>query len=236
MSTKFGITKETQGSSVLPIPAPIKLDKKQPPFKTGYEFPICNLVKVHFNPAKEMTIQGVKEERPVLEFLFKDAKNRQLPHIEFPIDENDDKFNSKLEWMNQRIMHLWEETIGINKLPEEGIGTGAASFAEYFKAVADAFNAVTYTDGEKEKVLYPHIPLYIKLTYNRDRVQLPIFPNFVQRAKNAKGELLSVEKLDINPTYDKIEPAANTASTTKYSGGTDNQFGGGVPDDEFPDV
>ena len=138
--------------------------------------------------------------------------------------------------MNQRIMHLWEETIGINKLPEEGIGTGAASFAEYFKAVADAFNAVTYTDGEKEKVLYPHIPLYIKLTYNRDRVQLPIFPNFVQRAKNSKGELLSVEKLDINPTYDKIEPVANTASTTKYSGGTDNQFGGGVPDDEFPDV
>ena len=48
--------------------------------------------------------------------------------------------------------------------------------------------------------------------------------------------MLPVEKLDINPTYDKIEPAANTTTTTKYSGGTDNQFGGAIADDEFPDV
>ena len=236
MSNKFGITKDTQGSSILPIPAPIKLDKKQHPYKTGYEFPSCRLVKVHFNPAKEMTVQGVKEERPVLEFLFKDEKNRQITHIEFPIDEAADDFSKKQEWQNQRIMHIWEETIGVAKLPEEGIGTNATSFAEYFEAVANAFNAVKITDGDKEKVLYPTVYLYIKVTYNKDRVQLPIFPNFIQRAKNHKGEILSVEKLDINPTYDKIEPAVNTASTSKYSGGTDNTFGGGIGDDEFPDV
>ena len=230
---KFGITKETQGSSLVPIPAPIKLKEASAQFKTGYEFPVVKLVKISFNPAKEMTVQGVKEERPVLEFLFKDAKQRQFIHIEFPIAEDDDKFDKKLEWQNQRIMHIWEETVGLKNLPEEGIGTNASSFSEFFQDVADKFNAVKVTEGEKEKVLYPTIPLYLKLTYNNSRLNLPMFPNFVQRA-SVGGKTVEVEKLIIDPTYDKVEPSAAVA-TTKYSSGTDNIFGGDTGDD-FPDV
>lgn len=233
MSNKFGITKETQGSSNVPIPAPIKLKEPSAQFKTGYEFPVVKLVKVSFNPAKEMTVQGVKEEKPVLEFLFKDAKQRQFTHIEFPIADDDDKFDKKLEWQNQRIMHIWEETVGLKNLPEDGIGTNAQSFEEFFKDVADKFNSVKHTEGDKEKVLYPTIPIYLKLTYNNNRVQLPIFPNFVQRASVA-GKTVEVDKLMIDPVYDKVEPSA-PATGTKYSSGTDKQFGGDESDD-FPDV
>ena len=234
---KFGITKETQGSSNVSIPAPTKLTAPNAQFKTGYEFPVANLVKVHYNPAKEMTTQGVKEEKPVLEFLFKDKKNRQYTHIEFPIEENADKYDSKMEWMSQRIAHIWEETLGLKALPEEGLGTSATNFSEFFEDVAKQFNAITHLEGEKEKVTYPTIPVYMKLTYNKDRVQFPIFPNFIQKAVDANGKVVAVEKLIINPTYDKVEPSANVSnSANKYSGGTDNQFGGADVENDFPDV
>ena len=230
----FGITKETQGGGSVPIPAPIKLKEHTAAYKTGYEFPVVKLVKVHFNPAKEMTSDGVKEEKPVLEFLFKDSKNRQFTHIEFPIKDGADRFSDKMEWLNQRIMHIWEETNGVSNLPEEGIGTNAKSFAEFFEDVAAKFNGVTVTEGEKQRVLYPTVPLYIKLTYNKDRQNLPMFPNFIQRAV-VDGKQVPVEKLIINPQYDKIEPSVNTGTANKYSGGTDNTFGG-ADEDDFPDV
>ena len=232
----FGITKETQGSSSVAIPAPIELTTPNAQFKTGYEFPVAKLVKVAFVPNKEMTVNGVKEERPVLEMLFKDAKNRQITHIEFPLEEGVDKFDEKLQWQQQRIMHIWEETLGLKALPADGIGTSATSFAEFFEDVAKQFNAVKHKEGDVEKVTYATVPLYIKLTYNKDRVQLPMFPNFVQKAVGADGKTVPVEKLVINPTYDKIKATANVNTTAnQYKGGTDNTFGGDDTDG-FPEV
>lgn len=237
----FGVTKETRTGSVVNLPAPSKLPAPTPQFTTGYSFPVAKIVKISYNPAKEVTRNGVKETIPTLEYLFKDNKDRQFTHIEYPIDMTKDKAQDMIQWLNERVMHIWNETLGINRLPESGIGVGANSFEEYFKAVADTFNSVKYQDGDKEKVLYPTIAIYVKLTYNQDRLQLPMFPNFIQRAVDDKNQPRPQEILTINPNYDKLEPTERKKATNPYatSGGTNAEFGGGdtgADYSSFPDV
>lgn len=232
----FGITSETRGTGYVNIPAPVKLTAPDPQFPTGYRFPVVNLVKISFNPKKEITRNQIKEETVTLEFLFKDSKDRQFTHVEFPIDTTDEKFQSKLEWLNQRIMHIWTELLGVQRLPQGGIGTTATNFTEYFEQVANAFNSIKFVEGEKEKVLYPFIPIYLKLTFNQDRPQLPMFPNFIQSAKSPDGKIRPVEILTINPTHDKIEPTAvnKPKANNPYSGGgTNADFGAGATGGDF---
>lgn len=234
---KFGISKDTVGGSIVPLPAPIELDKATEQFKTGYEFPVCRLVSVSFDPKKEMKGQGgVKEEKPVLVFVFKDDKNRQLTHLEFPINETDAKFDSKMEWMNQRLKHIWDETIGDRLFPEAGLGSNASNFSEFFEDVAKQFNKVKSGEGDAAKLVYSARPLYIKLVYNGSRVQLPLFPNFLQRATDGEKKL-PVIALNIDPARDKVKPATR-AGASNYGGGTDASFGeaSAYSAGDFPDV
>lgn len=234
MSKKFGISKEQQGSNIVNIPAPVKLSSHNPLFPLGYEFPIAKIVNIAVDPAKKMKESGLEVEKPVLIIVFKDAKARQFTHMEFPINDDDEKFDSKMDWLNQRIKHIWDEVIGADKFPANGIGSDAKDFGEFYTAVAAAFNSFGIKKEGTEQVAHPYatVPLYLKLTYNGDRLNLPLFPNFIQRAKSGDKQV-PCEKLLINPNRDAIEIKAKQ---TTYSGGTDHAFGGGTTSDDFPDV
>lgn len=255
---KFGITSETRGSSNVSIPAPIKLNTPDPMYKTGYEFPVCKLVSVTFNPEKKITRNNVEVVVHTLEFRFQDNKERQYTHIEWPLDPTSKNADKEPEWQDQRIKHIWEETIGVDKLPSTGLGTSAKTEAEYFKLVADGFNTVKasilnpkYIAGQApeegkapipqtvERVAYGQTYIYIKLTYNKTNLQMPLFPNFVQRAE-ANGKQLPVEKLQIDLKYDKVEPSISASNAPNaasgLSTGLDATFGGSsAGDDDLPE-
>ena len=243
---KFGITSETRGASGVSIPAPTKLAAPNPMFTTGYEFPVCKLVSVKFNPVKTIKRAGQETVVYALEFLFKDNKDRQFTHIEFPLDPTSKNAEKEPDWQDQKIKHIWEETIGANKLPAEGIGTTATTEAEYYELIAKAFNDVKVEvpnpkakepvkEGEVpptatvSRVAYGQTHLYIKLTYNKNRLQLPLFPNFIQRAVE-NGKQVPVEKLIIDPAYDLTEASAPAAASTPISTGLDAGFAGGTED------
>lgn len=246
---KFGITEETKGSSGVSIPAPTKLASPNPLFKGGYEYPIARLVKVTFNPEKKMKKAGVETTSYVLEFLFKDDKDRQFTHIEFPLDPTSKNAANEPDWQDQRIKHIFEETIGADRLPKEGIGTTAQSEAEYFKMIADCFNSIKMSianpkagqEGQPdtvERAVYPRNPVYIKVTYNKTNLQLPLFPNFLQRA-SLNGVQQPVEKLIIDPKYDKTEPSISASNVPNaaadLSTGLDASFGGTSFEDDLPE-
>lgn len=237
MAKKFGVGKDQQGGNVVSIPTPSKLKETNPQFTTGYSFPIARMVNVIFDPVKEVNSGGIKVPKPVLTFMFKDDEGRQFSHAEFPIEDDDVKFDSKLEWMNQRIRHIWDETIGASKFPENGIGQEAENFSDFFKDVADTFNSAVVGEGDKQVKLYATTPVYMKLVYNRNRTQFPLFPNFVQRAK-VGDKTQAVKFLTIDPSRDVLEMAAKSSQNNAYTGGTDHSFGGGVGADtnDYPDV
>jgi hypothetical protein len=254
---KFGITEQTQGSQGVQLPAPIKLNTPNPMFKTGYEFPLCKLVAVSFNPEKKIKRGGVETLVYALEFRFKDAKDRQYTHIEWPLDPTSKNAEKEPEWQDQRIKHIWEETIGSEKLPKEGLGTGAKTESEYFKLIADGFNSIkisvlnpkyvpneTPKEGQEpisqtvDRVAYGQTFVYLKLTYNKTNLQLPLFPNFIQRGV-INGAQVPVEKLMIDLKYDNVEPSISTSNTPSaaagLSTGLDATFGGANFDGDLPE-
>lgn len=237
MAKKLGISKEQVGGSTVSIPAPIKLKEHNPQFPTGYIFATCKLASVHTDPKKKMKEAGIEVEKPVLIFIFKDEKGRQTTHIEFPLDEDDLKFDSKIDWMNQRIRHIWDETLGASKFPEDGLGGDAETFEDLFAAISNAFNAHKTVVEEKETKVYSQPLLYIKLVYNKDRANVPLFPNFLQRA-TVNGKAVPCEMLTINPTRESVEAIVKPAAYNP--GGEGNAFGAdagaGAADYQFPDV
>lgn len=234
---KLGVSKDTVGGSTVPLPAPYELEKPTEQFPTGYHFPVAKLAAVVYTAKKEMKQAGSTVEKPILSFIFKDDKERQYTHIEFPIEDDDAKFESKLEWMQQRVKHIWDETIGESLFPEEGLGLNAETFEELYEDMAKQFNAKKTGEGEAAQVVYSKTPVYVKLTYNKDRVQFPLFPNFIQRAV-VGGKPVPVTNLTITPSRDKIKPAA-ASSTAAYGGGAESSFGGAANTykaGDFPDV
>ena len=237
MAKKLGISKEQVGGSTVSIPAPIELKDHNPQYPTGYIFPIAKLDSVYCDPKKTMKEAGVEVEKPVLVFIFKDDKNRVSTHMEFPIDEDDLKFDSKLDWTNQRVRHIWDETIGSDKFPEEGLGTDAVTFEDLYKAIADAFNGeVIKKEGEDKPIKRFNInPCYLKLTYNKDRANFPLFPNFVQRAV-VNGNKVPCETLTINPSRDNVKPVVKPDAYTPEGGNTFGSAGSAAQGYDFPDV
>lgn len=236
MAKKLGISKEQVGGSTVSIPAPIKLKEHNPQYPTGYVFPRAKLSSVYFDGEKKMKDStGLETTKPVLVFIFKDSKNRQITHIEFPIEEDDIKFESKLDWMNQRVRHIWDETIGANRFPENGIGEEAETFDVLFKELADAFNKeVAEVEGKTVKV-YTLNSVYVKVVYNRDRLNFPLFPNFLQKAE-AAGKPIACDMLTITGR-DSIEPIAKPPAYNP--GGDEGASFGGDPSAagyQFPDV
>jgi hypothetical protein len=228
---KLGISKDIQAKAGIPIGAPVKLDKRTEQYPNGYEFPLARLVKVHCDPAKEIKRQsGDIDITPILSFTFATDKGKTFTHVEFPIDseETDEIFNKKLEEMQQKIMHIFDETIGHSYF-EEGSMEGE-DFVTFFKNVAIAFNAKTVTKGEGETAktnpFFTMSLVYLKLSYYKERAQLPKFPNFIQKAYH--GNNLIPCELVINAKWDKLEPTAQeNKPTTQYSGGNNATFGGG---------
>jgi hypothetical protein len=254
---KFGITQETKGSQGVSIPAPSELITPNPMFTTGYEFPICRLVSVRFNGEKTIKRGGAETTTYVVEFLFKDDKERQFTHIEWPLDPTSKNADKEPAWQDQRIKHIWEETIGADKLPKEGIGTKAQTEPEYFKLIADAFNNVKVSvmnpkynaaeppkEGQPpvpqtlERVAYGQTPVYLKLTYNKTNLQMPLFPNFVQRAV-VGGKQVPVEKLVIDIKYDQLKPSISASNAPSAAAGLatglDANFGGANFNDDLPE-
>jgi hypothetical protein len=233
----LGISKEVRGKSGIPISAPYKLDKRTPQFPNQYEFPIARLVKVHFDPAKEVKRQTGTENLPIVSFTFVTAQNKQFTHVCFPIDEDEDEvFANKLGDLHQVIKHIFEEAVGIDKFDEADF-TGE-TFTELFSNTAKAFQKYTITKGEGENAKVHTIaeltPLYIKLTYYKTTLQFPKYPNFVQRAKNGTIDIPC--ELLINPKYDKLEPsdvAKPNAGVPAY-GAQDNGFGDNAGFAAFP--
>jgi len=236
---KLGISKDVQAKAGIPIGAPVKLDKRTEQYPNSYEFPIVKLVKVYCDPAKEMKRNGETEIKPVLSFTFVTSTGKQSTHIEFPIDDDDDAFDSKLEEMQQRIKHIFDETVGHDHFVEGSMEGG--DFTEFFTNVAKSFNAKTVTRGEGENAktnpYFTTTSAYLKLTYYKERAQMPKFPNFIQRAFN--GAVMIPCELVINAKYDKLEPQVQAAAP-QYGGGNNTTFGGGgdsfggLPD--FPSI
>lgn len=235
---KLGVTSETQASSGLPIPAPYK-SERTPQFPNKYTFPIAKLVKVYFDNAKELKNGDVS---PVLGFVFvaQGTPKKQFTHLEFPIDDTDAKFEQKEAWLSARLKHFFVETIGENRFVEGSMS--GDTFSELFENVANAFNSVTYKeipfggseDDAKILPVFTKNPVYIKLVYNKSRLQFGLFPNLIQRAM--KGDITVPCELTINPQYDNIDP--QIAPSINPGGGISSNagFGVGVNDDDYPDI
>lgn len=237
--SKLGISKDTQAKAGIPISAPARLDKRTPQFPNSWDFPVVKLVKVEFNPAKDVNRNGEIIPTPVLSFLFRDIKGeKQFTHIEFPLDDEDPKFSDKLDSLHKRIKHIFDETVGASRF-KEGSMEGD-TFEDLFKNVAAAFNAEVVTKGEGDQAktlpLYYQTPVYLKLVYYQTRLQLPMFPNFIQRAHNGTDYVPC--ELAINPQYDQVEPKAKAQASAagSFAGGHNAGFGGAADFGDFPSI
>ncbi len=220
-NVNFGITKDTKASNVVPMLPPTKLETPNSYFPTGYKFPVANLVNVVFNPELE-TKNGNKT---VLQFIFKDKENRQYTHTEWEIDATDAKFNDKLDWMGQRIKHLYVNIFG--SFPnEKGIGTNAKNWKDYFKAVKEAFEVPKIEKDGKQIFAYSQVDLYMKLVYYKKNLGFPLAPNFVQRRVKDKPC-----KLAIKPSESIEVSVGSTPSGLPTMGA----IGGDVDSGDFPD-
>lgn len=209
--TGFGITSETKSSNFTPLKVATKLTTPNPIFPYGWEFPIARLVNVVDNPAHD-TKNGKKA---VLQFIFRDKDGSQHNHIEWEQDPTDNKFKEKMNGLNIRIKHIYTEVFG--NFPKEGIGVGASNFAEYFKAISNAFNSVVDGDGKK---VYATRNYFYKLIYFNGNLGFPLSPNFICRVENNKAC-----NLNINLKYDEIE---SKESNRGHLGGSLGSFGAGM--------
>ena len=235
--SKLGIKKDLQSSAGIPINAPARLEKRTEFYPNSWEFPIVQLVRVDFNPTKEINRNGEVSTSPVLQLVFVTKNGKQFTHIEFPIDEADAKFEEKVGYLQQRVKHIYDAVVGASKF-KEGSMEGD-TFAELFDNIAKAFNAETITKGEGELAktipLYSATFAYLKLVYYQTRIQMPMFPNFIQRAFNGAQQLVC--ELAVNPKYDQVEAKAPAqANNNAYTGGTNNSFGAGGDFPDFPNI
>lgn len=197
---KFGITKETRTASATPILVAKKVEDNAT-FPNGWEFPIAKLVQVVSKENHEKRDGGLTD---TLQFIFVDKDKRQYIHTEYKVDDGDEKAQVKLEGMASRIGHIYESIFG--KVPENGLGTDAETFIDFFRAVETAFNSKIINKGEGENATkvkqYTQVFLYIKLTYYKNRLGFPLSPNFLEKVVQGKACLT----LKINPS-DTIEPS-----------------------------
>ncbi len=237
--SKLGIRKDLEAKAGIPVSTAKKLSTPTQQYPTGYEFPLVRLVNVVYTADKE--VGQDKVPTPIIAFVFKGEGDKQFTGIEFPLDYDDSKFDMKLEALQKRLRHIFDETIGTDKFVEGSMD--GDTFAELFENVAKAFNAAIVTRGEGENAkqikLYAEGIHYFKLVYYNTRLQIPMFPNFIQRA-NAKGESVpSIPcELRIVVGTDELEPKAK-AKASGFAAGGDLSGGfnvGSMGMDSFPDV
>lgn len=179
----FGITSDTKASNNISMLPPHKGEPNSV-FQSGWKFPTANLVNI---VVKE-NFETKNGNTTVLQFIFKDSKGRQYIHTEWAQDPTDEKYDVKMEGLNVRIKHMYMQFFP--EFPSEGIGTKATSFAGYFTAIKEAFEA-------NENL--SKISCFVKLTFYKGNLGFPLSPNFLQRVIKDKPCLL-----EINPKYDKV--------------------------------
>jgi len=224
----FGITQDTKSTNNVPLLTPTKLEGTNSEFPSGWKFPVARLVNVVCNP------EFAKKDgstTPILQFVFRDADQRQHTHIEWVVESDDAKFEDKRGWMNSRIKHIYEAVFG--SFPEKGVGTNATSFVEFFNAVAAAFNGVVTTkkvgDEEKKVKYYPTVNLYYKLTYYKGNLKFSLAPNFLEKKEASKPCKL----LTIDLKYDNVEPDVKAKGTGIPGMGASSSPSSGT--DDLPD-
>lgn len=190
----FGITTETKHTNNIPIPSVTQITPN-PEYPNGYHFPKARLVNVVCNPELE---KKDSSKVAVLQFIFKDKKDRQHIHTEWEIETTDDDWSKKINSMNERIKHIYVEAFGEKAFPSTGIGTTATTFKGFFQEVADAFNNMKDEAGNK---VYSKGEYYLKLTFYKTTLGFPLSPPFLQRVLQNSNCILA-----INPKYDKIKP------------------------------
>lgn len=244
--SKLGIKKDLQSSAGIPVSAPYEMKEREPLYPKGFWYPLVRLVNVHYNPTKEVKQpDGSKKETPVLSFTFveKDNSQKQLTAIFFPVAEDDAKWDLKVGALQQGIKHIYENTVGLSHFKEEDFA--GDTFAELFENVAKAFNSVTSPvkgkEGEEAKdvATYKQQVVYLKTVYNGSKLQLPMFPNYVQAAFGSKGQVPC--EFGYDPKYDIYKPKEKKAGGTSglaYQGGTNNSYDDTAFADfeDFPDV
>lgn len=196
--SKFGIKKETKSGNNVKMFPPQKLEKATAVYPSGWKFPISTLVNVIADP-KFDTKNG---ESSVIKFFFVDKEKRVHQHIEFAVDADDAKFDKKKDGLDVRIKHIFVEIFGEKAFPDNGIGTEANSWDEFFAAVEKTFNSITIkVEGEDKPIkAYTTVKIFTKLTYYKGNLGFPLSPNFVQRVQKEKPC-----KLDVNLAYDTVE-------------------------------
>lgn len=235
--SKLGIRKDLEAKAGIPISTAKKLSAPTQQYPTGYEFPTARLVNVVFTADKE--VGQDKTPTPVIAFIFKGEADKQFTSMEFPLDYDDAKFDMKLEALQKRLRHIFDETIGTDKFVEGSMD--GDTFAELFENVAKAFNSFTVTKGEgdtaKTVKLYAEGTHYLKVVYYQTRVQVPMFPNFLQRAIVNKIPVPC--ELRIVVGTDELEPKAKAKASGFGATGNDLSGGfnvGNMGLDNFPDV
>ena len=198
------------GTSLAPFSPPIQVENR-------WNFPKGFLTKVEVREVefKKGPKAGSKEK--VLAYVFTDTEagkgepQLQSTLTEFPIEENDPKFDMKMEAMKKRAIHIFEVHAPLGDTP---LVANAKSFEDFFEQIANAYN----TRGKDGKPIYGHIPLFLKLTYYNGNLNFPMFPNFVENA-NGKNypKTLVITKNDKVTTTGKGTPSANASDA----------FGGG---------
>lgn len=176
---KFGISQETKS-------------KNQVPFQPTEQHPITKGYLVDVYPdTREM--KKDKSTRQVLVFEFKDAeKIRTHYHTEWDLDPSDEDFQSRMDGLNSRIKHIYEEFAAF---PVEGVGNKATNFEEFFAAVAEAFNK----NGKDGTPIYKDVLIWIKVSYNvsggaKAQLGFPLFPNFIEKYRQGKDTTLWLNK------------------------------------------
>jgi menaquinone-dependent protoporphyrinogen IX oxidase len=238
----FNVTKETRGSSINPIAAPVFIGTNVDPlFPLGYKFPKGSLVNVVFEKEKEMTIDGEKVKQPMISFIFKEqGKENQSIKAFFPVRDTADDVQKEQDAMNQYIKHFWDETIGAEFMPEEGLAPKATNYTEFFKSVADNFNkvvieeSVSGSESPKQVKRYSRSLIYIKNTYYQSNLQWPKFPNVIQKAFIG-GKGVPCE-LQINPTYDKLQATAAPINVGGANFTPDTTINDVFPGDGLPNI
>lgn len=211
-----------EGGMSFGISADIQV-KNSTPFTPG-------ISKGYLSEVKQEEI-GKEEKYNVLTFVFKDAQgDRTYRHSEFPIKDNDDKRDTKLQGLYKRLGHIYTE---FAPMPKEGLGNGATSFQDFFSKIATAFN--TGNNGKpiyiKEESADKKLPVltWLKLTVDkRDNIGFPLSPNFIERIKD--NNIQEPRTLVIDKKFDKIEQSGNASkATTPVMGGAS----GAIAADDF---
>lgn len=218
----FKIDENVKSEERKPIKPPKEFSVKDNPkmasvFPNGYKFPVAELSEVSMSEDYEDKNGDIRQ---TLSFTFVEKSKettKEHIHTEYDIESDDEKLDVKLEGMKSRIKHIFENTIG-KFVP---MGDNASNFKELFKDIEAKFNE----KNEEGNLAFKGNKCYIKVTYYNGRLSFPLYPSFLQIAKDKNTKCL----LDVNKKRDNIVDDGDTGSNNPPSVPGSNS--GGVSQD-----